>query len=130
MQTHVKVLGVLFIVLAALGILMALGVGAMFGIAGMATTAAEAEDAAIALPIIGITGTFVTAFLLLMAIPGLIVGFGLLSFKPWARILGIVLCAINLINVPFGTIVGAYGLWVLLNRETEALFSAPPRATV
>ena len=37
--------------------------------------------------------------------------------------------ALNLINIPLGTIVGAYGLWVLLNKDTERLFSgAPPPA--
>ena len=56
----------------------------------------------------------------------MITGFGLLKLKPWARIVGIVLCAINLINIPFGTILGAYGLWVLLNGETERLFNATP----
>ncbi len=55
--------------------------------------------------------------------PGLITGFGLLSWKPWARILGIVLCAIQLIHIPLGTILGIYGLWVLLNSDTERLFS-------
>ena len=34
----------------------------------------------------------------------------------------IVLSAINLINIPFGTVLGIYGLWVLLTRETELLF--------
>jgi hypothetical protein len=57
-----------------------------------------------------------------------VLGWGLLKFKPWARILGIVLCAINLINIPFGTILGAYGLWVLLNKDTERIFSSPAQA--
>lgn len=124
MQTHVKVLAVLFIVFSALGVLAALGVMAVFGgAAGIVGAAADGEDAAIALPILGLTGTFVTAFLLAVSLPGLIAGFGLLSLKPWARILAIVLCAINLINIPIGTIFGAYGLWVLLTKDTERLFA-------
>jgi hypothetical protein len=52
-----------------------------------------------------------------------------LYFKSWARIVGIVLSAVSLINIPIGTAVGAYGLWVLLNKETERLFdTAPPTA--
>lgn len=128
MDTHVKVLAVLFIVLSALGVLTALGVLAIFGgAAGIVGMAAEGEDAALALPFIGITGTFVTIFLLALSLPGLVTGFGLLSFRPWARILGIVLSALNLINVPFGTIMGAYGLWVLLSKESERLFDGTPR---
>lgn len=127
MQTHVKVLAVLFIVLSALGILAALGLGAMMGLAGgIVGVNADPEEAAIALPIIGITGTFLTVFLLVLSLPGLITGFGLLGYKPWARILGIVLCALQLINIPFGTLIGAYGLWVLLNKETEQLFKPAP----
>jgi hypothetical protein len=123
MQTHVKVLAVLFIVLSALLLLTALGIMAVFGgAAGIVGTTAEGKDAAIALPIIGLTGTLVTIFFLVLALPGLVTGFGLLSMKSWARIVGIVLCALNLIHIPFGTIFGAYGLWVLLNKETERLF--------
>jgi hypothetical protein len=58
------------------------------------------------------------------ALPSLAAGYGLINYKEWARVLGIVLSAINLINIPLGTIVGAYGLWVLLNKETERLFSS------
>lgn len=128
MQTHVKVLAVLFIVLSALGVLFALGLMVVFGgVAGLVGASGDA-DAAVALPIIGLTGMALVIFTLVLSLPGLITGFGLLNFKPWARILGIVLCAINLINIPFGTIMGAYGLWVLLNSETERMFnpSAPP----
>jgi hypothetical protein len=125
MQTHVKVLAVLFIVFSALGVLFAVGMGAMFGIAGMAGAAADPEDAAIALPVLGIAGSLLTIFFLAISLPGLVTGFALLSYRPWARILGIVLCAINLINFPFGTVLGAYGLWVLLNKDTERLFSTP-----
>ena len=60
--------------------------------------------------------------LLALSLPGLIAGIGLLKFKSWARILGIVLCAICLIGIPFGTIFGVYGLWVLLTKDTERLF--------
>ena len=76
-----------------------------------------------ALPIIGVAGSALVIFLLALSLPGLITGIGLLKFQSWARILGIVLSAINLINIPFGTILGIYGLWVLLSKETEPLFS-------
>lgn len=126
MQTHVKVLAVLFIVLSAVGVLLALGLGAIFGVAGMAGAAADPEEAALALPILGVTGTLLTVFFLALSLPGLLTGFALLSFKPWGRILGIVLSAISLMIIPFGTILGIYGLWVLLSKDTERLFDAPP----
>jgi hypothetical protein len=106
---------------AALFLMLAVGAAS-----GIVATAAEPQDAAIALPIIGISGTALALFLLLVSAPGLIIGIGLLKFRPWSRILGIVLSAINLIHIPFGTVLGIYGLWVLLNRDSERIFSAPP----
>ena len=125
MTTHVKVLGVLYIVFGALGVCAALFLGLSLGIAsGVVGTTASAEDAVVALPIIGIAGTALVVFLLAVSLPGLVTGIGLLKFRPWARIVGIVLAAINLISFPIGTALGIYGLWVLLNKETEALFGA------
>ena len=130
MDTHVKVLAVLFIALSALGIFAALALMAVFGLsAGIVGAAADGGDAAFALPIIGLTGTALVLFMLIVSLPGLIAGWGLLKLRPWARIVAIVLCAINLINIPLGTILGVYGLWVLLNNETERLFipvAGPP----
>lgn len=130
MQTHVKVLGVLYLALSAGFLLLAFFLlVVMGGTAGIVGAAADAEDAAIAIPILGIAGTALAIFLVTFAIPGLLTGYGILNYKPWARILGIVLSAFNLINIPLGTILGAYGLWVLLNSETERLFTGRPTVT-
>ena len=64
----------------------------------------------------------VYSVVLILSLPGLIAGIGLLKFRPWARILGIVISALDLMSVPIGTAIGIYGLWVLLSNETEALF--------
>ncbi|HYT74626.1 MAG TPA: hypothetical protein VEL79_07755 [Vicinamibacterales bacterium] len=131
MTTHVKVLGVLYIALSLFGLMAALFLGLAVGTAsGIVGLNADAKDAAIALPIIGIAGTMLVFFLVALSVPGLIVGIGLLKFHPWARILGIVLSVINLIHIPFGTIVGIYGLWVLFNKDTEKLFTSTPPAAV
>lgn len=131
MNTHVKVLGVLFVALSGLGVLAALivmiGIG---GAAGIVGTAAQPEDAALAVPIIGMVGSIAVMVLLVTSLPGIVAGIGLLKFRPWARILGIVLSAICLLGFPVGTIFGAYGLWVLLNKETERLFQPGPVTTV
>jgi hypothetical protein len=38
---------------------------------------------------------------------------------PWARVYSIVLGAITLIEVPLGTALGIYTLWVLLPEKSE-----------
>jgi hypothetical protein len=127
MQTHVKILGVVYLAFGACMLLFALFIVlTMGGVAGIVGAAAEPHDAAIAIPILGIAGTALAIFLSAFALPSLITGYGLLNFKPWARIVGIILSAISLIHLPIGTLVGAYGLWVLLNKETERLFNNLP----
>jgi hypothetical protein len=124
MDTHVKVLGVLYLALSAFFLLGAVIVMvSLGGAAGIVGATAAHEDAAIALPVLGITGVAVSGLLLILSLPGIIAGWGLLQFRPWARILGIVVAILNLINIPFGTALGIYALWVLLNRDTERLFS-------
>jgi hypothetical protein len=93
------------------------------GAAGIVGAAADTPDAAIAIPFIGLTGMALVIFFLGVSLPGLFAGWGLLTFKPWARILAIVLAILNLIHIPFGTLLGIYALWVLLSRETERLFA-------
>jgi hypothetical protein len=127
MTTHVKVVGVLYIALSTIGILSALFLALVFGTAsGIVGATADAEGAAIALPIIGLTGTMLVVFLVVTSLPGLIAGIGLLKGLPWARIFAIVVAIINLIHIPVGTIVGIYALWVLFSKDTERLFSGAP----
>ena len=131
MQTHVKVLAVIYLAVGGLMLCGALFLGLGSGVAaGIVGASADPDDAAIAIPILGFAGTALAVFLGLFALPSLITGYGLLYYKPWARIVGIILSAISLINIPIGTIVGAYGLWVLLNKDTERLFTNPVAGVV
>jgi hypothetical protein len=53
---------------------------------------------------------------------GFVAGWGLLERRPWARMLAIVLGAFSLFEVPFGTALGIYTLWVLLPAQSEEEF--------
>lgn len=130
MATHVRIVGVLHIVLGALGILAAIGLLGVFGgIAGIVGASGD-PDARVAIPILGVVGGAIGLFLLILSLPGVIAGVGVLQCREWARILMIVISALDLLNIPFGTALGVYSLWVLLHRETVTLFQyAAPRAT-
>jgi hypothetical protein len=122
-ETHVKVLGILYIAFSALFLCIALfAMIALGGVSAIVGTQAPPDDAAIAVPILGLTGMMLMGIAVVLCLPGLIAGVGLLKLQSWARILTIILSALNLINFPFGTILGAYGLWVMLNKDTERLF--------
>jgi hypothetical protein len=126
--THVKVLGVLHIAFAVIGLVFAFVMLVVFGgTVGLVGASGDA-DAQFAIPVIGITGMAVVGLTVALSIPGLVVGIGLLKFRPWARILGIVLSIFDLIWVPLGTIIGAYGLFVLFSKDSERLFAAPSTA--
>lgn len=59
------------------------------------------------------------AVLLILALAGVVTGWGLLAKQPWGRMVAIVLGAVNLIDMPFGTALGIYTFWVLLPVESE-----------
>jgi hypothetical protein len=131
MELHVKVLAVLYLVYGAFGLVMAvlmlLAFGGVTGLVGLA--AVNEPEALLAIPVIGALGTMIVGFMLLMSVPRILAGFGLLGHRPWARILAVVLSALGLVNIPFGTVLGVYGLWVLLSRATGPLFGIEPTAT-
>ncbi len=70
----------------------------------------------------------VAAFLFLGGAFGIAAGVGLLNRAPWARGLAIVLGCIGLIDMPFGTALGAYTLWVLLPAQSEQEYQQISRA--
>ncbi len=135
MRDHVKLVGILNIVLGCLGILGGIAVLVIFGgLAGMAGISATDQNAAAAVPILAMIGVFIAIFLFVLSVPAVIGGFGLLKFMPWARVLMIIVSALNLLHFPLGTALGVYGLWVLLNEQTRQLFRSngqlfvPPNA--
>ena len=128
METHVKVLGILNIISGAFGLFGALVLMLIFGGTTAAVGLSGDPDAAVALPIIGLTGMALVIFAVVMSLPALIIGFGLYRFRSWARVLGLVLSLVSLIVFPWGTLLGIYGLWVLLSKDTERLFAAPTQA--
>jgi hypothetical protein len=127
LQQHVRILAWLNIIYGGLGILIGLAVfailGGIAGIVSQVDSSVDAEQAAVILPIIGMV---VVVILLVLSAPAIIAGWGLLGFRPWARVLTIVLSALHLLSIPFGTALGIYGLWVMLSAQTEPLFRQGP----
>ncbi len=67
----------------------------------------------------------VAIILLAKAAFGFIAGFGLLQHDKWARVLALVIGFVSLFtNIPFGTALGIYTMWVLLSVESEQEYDA------
>jgi hypothetical protein len=69
--------------------------------------------------------TTIGILILAKAACGFIAGRGLMQHEPWARTVALVLAFLSLFNIPFGTALGIYTMWVLLpggsQQEYEAL---------
>lgn len=126
MHSHIRALAVLQIVYASLGLLVAFAVLMIFGgIAAIVGISADPGDSIVAVPVLSVIGTVTATLIAALSLPRLIAGIGLLKYRNWARILTIVVSVIGVADFPVGTALGIYGLWVLLTRESTALFEAP-----
>src|ERR1700744_2127297 len=124
MRDHIKILGILNIVMggltALLGIAILLLAGGLAGVIAAALRSSLGDGdggGASAAPLIATIGVGISIFLLLLAAPSVIGGFGLLHYKRWSRVWMIVVSGFHLLHVPLGTALGVYGLVVLLNQE-------------
>jgi hypothetical protein len=122
LDQHVTVLGWVYIAMNALLVLAGLCTAPFIFGGGLISGDSEA------FAITTIVAISILGFMFLLALPGILAGWGLLKRKSWARILAIILGILNLPSLPIGTIVGVYTLWVLLQSESSALFNGPKEA--
>ena len=120
MKQNVSLVGALHVGFGILGILGALAIYLSFNFAN-----SFIEDEPIAEKILPFVRNTLSLIVLFMSSLGVIGGIGLFSYKPWARIMVMIVSAINCLNIPIGTAKGAYSLWVLMQPETIELFESP-----
>lgn len=118
MQHHVPILGWLYLVSHALFLAIGLLVFVLLTGMGVATDEPEARS------ILTIVGVAVGLLLAVLSIPGLVAGYGLLSRKGWGPSAALVVAILNLVNIPVGTALGVYTLWVLTQPDIHAYFNA------
>ena len=118
-QSHTHLLGILWLALSALNtvgglVLLILG-GTFF------PHLREMGVAPPNVPVGFLSSLMTTLGILVLAKSalGFFTGYGLLHREGWARVVALVLAFISLFNVPFGTALGVYTLWVLLPVESQ-----------
>ena len=84
--------------------------------------AGEMSGDSIAIRITSIIGESISLILFILALPGFICSYGLITKQSWSRVFGIVLSCFSLLSIPLGTAIGIYGLWVLFKDETIDIF--------
>jgi hypothetical protein len=113
LETHVRAVGLLNIVVGALSGLIAIFDIFFFG-GGVSLSAYLDVNSIIAYVWLGSA--------LLLMVPCIVTGIALLGFRSWARTFGIVLSILEMLVVPLGTIVGIYGLVVLFSDDVDMIF--------
>jgi hypothetical protein len=128
MREHIRILGILNVIMgcfvALIGVVALIVMG---GVAGVVSATASAEDVGITGPVLAAIGVGVAIFFLVIAAPTIIGGWGLMKFKPWSRVLMIILSVLHLFHIPLGTALGVYGLWVLLSDEGKHILETGGR---
>ena len=109
---HLTLLSILFITFDSILFLVGIGFLKGFSLIGNLINDTTASL------VLSYVGTGVGTLLLIISIPGIITGIGLMLRKSWSRIMGLILCAIKLFNIPFGTAFGVYGIWLLMKNES------------
>ena len=117
-QSHLHLLGILWLAISAFntigGVVLYILANTLFAHLHEFGAPPEAPTGFLR-PLLSVIGIFVLA----KAAIGFIAGWGLMQREPWARVLALMLGFISLFNIPFGTIVGAYTLWVLLPAQSQ-----------
>jgi hypothetical protein len=122
-QNHITLLGVLHITRGALILLIGMAIFAILSGVGVLS------DDETAMGVLGLIGMIVLFIMFALAVPSIIAGIGVLMRREWGRITALVVGILSLVDIPFGTALGVYSIWVLMNDETRVLFQAAPAVT-
>jgi hypothetical protein len=122
-REHVRLLGIFWLALSALDGLM--GVASYIVANTVFNLGTHPDRPAFLHPLLSLIASVVVV----KAFAGFAVGWGLLQREPWARTVAVVLAFVSLFfNVPFGTALGIYTLWVLLPAKSDAEYEEEARA--
>ncbi|MBY0432614.1 MAG: hypothetical protein K2U26_00730 [Cyclobacteriaceae bacterium] len=113
MDVHKRVLGILFIVSGAVQILVYVLLSVFFSLLfGFLFEHGHLDDQWVLIWLVPLLRTIGIILVILFAIPSILAGWGLLTYKSWALTLALVLGCFKLFSFPIGTALGVYTIWV------------------
>jgi hypothetical protein len=119
---HVDLAGVLFIVWGALITLIGLSTLALAA-AATSLAASPSSQGQFAAGVIAATFTTLALIAILWGVAHIFVGVPLRRHRHWSRLAALMLGAVDLLLLPYGTVVGGYALWALLHHGGRKLFA-------
>jgi hypothetical protein len=127
-RDHVRLVGILWMAYSALhvvaGVLVIVAAQVVLGGLFHFRGGPPPEVTAWLRPLASVFGWLILA----KAAAGFFAGWGLLQREEWARTVALVVGFIALLNVPVGTALGVYTLWVLLPTQSDDEYKALARA--
>gem|GEM_PF-1760218 len=128
MQEQIRAVGKIFIGFGVFGLVVSIGLlvafGGFGGLLAFDPDAKRNDLSTIPLQRLGLM--IYVVFSLVLSVPLILVGRGILRWQLWAHAGGILTGAAATLLFPLGTSVGIYALWVMLLPETEPMFIDPP----
>lgn len=113
---HKKVIGVIFIVFSALGLLMLMFYDQLMSvIIGLAQDEPGFDPDAIW--VFDLINSFLWGIAIIFLIPRIIIGIGLINQRRWANVPALVYGVFSLINIPIGTLLGIYCILVFTAKS-------------
>ncbi len=120
-REHVRLLSLFWLALSAFNTIGGIALYVVANTVLVHKAAQEGGPPAFLTPLL----SAVAILLLAKAAFGFIAGWGLLQHEHWARVVVLVLAFVTLFtNIPFGTALGIYTMWVLLPAESEQEYEA------
>ncbi|MFA7682159.1 MAG: DUF2127 domain-containing protein [Candidatus Peribacteraceae bacterium] len=115
MKLHLTILGWIYAVTGGAGLLVGLALTIPYQWREQALIALTGLES----QLLGDYLTLILGILLVASLLSLIEGIGLLKQKNWARPLGIALGILSLFDLPIGTVIGIYTIYVLWQKEPK-----------
>lgn len=116
MERHINIVAAIQLGFSILGIILGIFVYILLFVIGGFVDESQAQT------VIFVIAKIAFAFIILLSLPGIVAGIGLLKKKEWARILSLILGVIDLINFPLGTAIGIYTIWAMVQPEVIQQF--------
>lgn len=126
LDSHKKVLGILYVVSGILVILGALLINVILSLVfSFAFDSANPEEQKVIDFITALVAYLPAIIMIFFAGPSLLAGIGLLAKQKWALIVALIVGCLKLFSFPIGTAIGIYAIWIFsedqkLSRTTQA----------
>jgi hypothetical protein len=113
MESHKRILGILYIVTGIIMLLAMIFVTMLFSMAlPWIIDRAQGDEQWVLTWMIPTIQVIAFTLIILVALPSLIGGWGLLNRQSWAMTLVLIVGCLKLFSFPIGTAIGIYTIWV------------------